>query len=220
MNSILSKSPNKLVSSSIISSLINLSGRQRMLSQRIILNVILASQGHPEASRIAEDSLNLFKETHAILVHGNQEFPGVFFDELKTVYFGPSESDKQIKLFISLAEKTLADCAKNSFQLKNHIAELGNIANPIVNSLSLVTQAFENESKRRAKIGLKQQRDLMTDIQRIAKEAGIVSLNAQVIAARAGESGREFSVVASVMTDITMKINRLVNEAMRVSEIN
>ena len=34
----------KLISSETLGSLINLSGRQRILSQRIVLNVILASQ--------------------------------------------------------------------------------------------------------------------------------------------------------------------------------
>jgi len=40
-----------------------------------------------------------------------------------------------------------------------------------------------------------------------------VSVNAQIVAARAGEVGREFAVVAGELTNITAKIDELVRVA-------
>ena len=47
--------------------LINLAGRQRMLSQRIVMLAVLAAQGEADALSAARESLRLFTETHAKL---------------------------------------------------------------------------------------------------------------------------------------------------------
>jgi hypothetical protein len=208
----------RLISNEIISTLINLSGRQRMLSQRIVLNAVLSTQGQPEKLLLAEESLHLFSNTHTILVHGDHIHPGIFFKELHEAFYGPSKCDEFIKTFIKQAEQVIAACKSNSSELNDQILKLGEMATSIVSLLSDVTLAYENESKRRAKARTKQQLELMTSIQKIAKEARIVSFNAQVIAARAGDSGREFSVVASVLTDITEKMDNLAVAAMAGAE--
>ena len=45
----------------------------------------------------------------------------------------------------------------------------------------------------------------------------MVAFNAQVVAARAGDVGREFAVVASTMTNITGEIDALVQTALEGS---
>jgi methyl-accepting chemotaxis protein len=52
--------------------------------------------------------------------------------------------------------------------------------------------------------------EVMGDIKTIAKQARMVAMNAQIVAARAGHAGREFAVVASTMTNITGEIDELV----------
>ncbi len=59
--------------------------------------------------------------------------------------------------------------------------------------------------------------DVMTEIKAIAKNAQIVAFNAQVIAARAGTAGREFSVVANVLSSITSEIDKLSQAALAKS---
>jgi methyl-accepting chemotaxis protein len=56
----------------------------------------------------------------------------------------------------------------------------------------------------------------MGDIQDIAKEARIVSFNARVMAARAGDAGKEFAVVASVLSGISEQIQALARSAMEL----
>jgi methyl-accepting chemotaxis protein len=57
----------------------------------------------------------------------------------------------------------------------------------------------------------------MSEIESIAKQARIVLFNAQVVAARASTSGREFSVVTTELSHITAKIDELAREALRAS---
>ena len=57
----------------------------------------------------------------------------------------------------------------------------------------------------------------MSQIKAISMQARIVSFNAQVVASRAGTSGREFSVVAAELSQINGRIDELVREAMRSS---
>lgn len=91
--------------------------------------------------------------------------------------------------------------------------ELGQQVTPIVALLNRITIVYEDESKKHAKARHKQHHELIRSIQSIAKQARIVSVNAQVIAARAGEVGREYAVVASELTNITAKIDEFVRVA-------
>lgn len=201
---------NHLISNEIMRRLINISGRQRMLSQRIILHALLAQFGKPEAMKIAKDALALFKETHAILVQGNQEFPGIFFEELEQLFFGAADADQKIKEFIALAERTLTAQEQRAAEVDTLLLNLGSFATGIVDLQNAITQAFENKSKNFDEVRKRRQSHLLDDIRKIAKEAQIVSFNAQIIASRAGDAGKEFAVVANVLVNITEKIDKLV----------
>ena len=57
----------------------------------------------------------------------------------------------------------------------------------------------------------KGQQELIDRIKASAKEARIVSFNGQIVASRAGIAGREFAVVAGVMTNITREMENVVS---------
>jgi hypothetical protein len=206
----------KAVSSETFSSLINLAGRQRMLSQRIILNAILATQQHEEAVAVAEQALSLFETSHGELVHGSPLLPGVFFPTLHAIYFGEAQADKRIRAFILQARSAIS--ALGTQAAVAEVEALGKQATPLVNLLNQITQVYEAEAKQHAHAQQKEHRALMGNIQQIAKQAKIVSVNAQIMAARAGEAGKEFSVVAGVLTTITGELDELIVSAMKSAQ--
>src|SRR5690349_21155936 len=88
------------LSGELYGALINLSGRRRFTSQRVVLYAVLAAQGREGALRMAGDALALFRDAHATLVEGGPQMPGVFCDELHDAYFGDAQGDKTIRAFI------------------------------------------------------------------------------------------------------------------------
>lgn len=205
------------VSGEVFGALINLAGRQRMLSQRIILHTVLSSLGHEKALETGREALALFRDSHTTLVQGKGELPGVFFEELRLAYYGPVQGDQNIRNFISLAERALDANEAGLRQAPALLAELVGCATPMIALLNRITLVYENESKRHAVAMKKKMLDMMTDIKTIAKQARMVSFNAQIVAARAGDAGREFSVVAGVLTNITGEIDDLVHVALNGS---
>ena len=61
---------------------------------------------------------------------------------------------------------------------------------------------------------MRELKGIVTDIQQVAREAKIVSFNAQVIAARAGLAGREFGVVAGRLSDVSTDVDRLARKGL------
>lgn len=202
-----------MISSDMMVALINLSGRQRMLSQRIVLNILLSAH-HPQAIAQAKEALTLFSQTHSLLVNGNHEYPGIGFEALEKVFFGPDKHEAKIRQFIQDCKQSIDACERSTNLPDSVIHGLGEAASAIVAILNQITMTYETESRRCELVRRKKQESLMHSIQNIAKEAKIVSFNAQVIAARSGDAGKEFAVVASVMTNITNEIEQLVAAAM------
>ncbi|RJG06867.1 methyl-accepting chemotaxis protein [Noviherbaspirillum cavernae] len=197
--------------------LINLSGRRRFTSQRIVLYSVLASLGDAQALDTAREALTLFRDAHIALMDGKGELPGVFCEELREACFGTLRGDEHIWNFIRLAERILDAMQANYRQAPALLEELVQSATPMLAILNRITAIYEEQSKRYALQVKKQLRGIMSDIETIAKQARMVAFNAQIVAARAGEAGREFSVVASVLSGITGEIDGLVREALNGS---
>ena len=210
------RTPAKL-SGETFAMLINLSGRRRFTSQRLVLYAVLTAQGRHQSAATARDALKLFSDAHEALVNGNEQVPGVFCDELEQVYFGKEQNERQIQAFITLATRTLDALDAGTRQATALLAELVQGATPLLAILNHITQVYEELSKQHAKQVKKQLTGIMTDIETIARQARMVSFNAQIVAARAGAVGREFSVVAGVLSDITREIDELVRAALENS---
>ncbi|HZT56797.1 MAG TPA: methyl-accepting chemotaxis protein [Burkholderiaceae bacterium] len=210
------KTPSNL-SGEIFGTLVNLSGRRRFTSQRVVLFAVLAAQGRDRARQMADDALTAFRDAHSALVHGTDRVPGIFCDELQEAYFGASQGDKVIRDFIGLAGRALDAIEACSPGAPSLLEQLVESATPLLAVLNGITQVYDDLAKRQASLAKKQLTGIMSDIESIAKQAHIVGFNAQIVAARAGASGREFSVVASELSRITGKIDELVREALRAS---
>jgi hypothetical protein len=207
----------KKPSGEVYGRLINLSGRRRFTSQRVVLYSLLASQEREGALAIATEALTTFRDAHVALIEGDERTPGVFCEELREVYFGAQEGDKSIRAFIALALRTLQAIESRGRAAPALVDQLVESATPLLGVLNGITQIYEDLAKRQAVEARKQLANVMSDIESIAKQARIVSFNAQIVAARAGVSGREFAVVAGELSHITGRIDELVREAMRTS---
>lgn len=202
------------LSGDVFGALINLSGRRRFTSQRVVLYAVLASMGHDGAIATARETLALFRDAHITLVEGKGGLPGIFCGQLRDAYFGVLQGDRIIRDFIELAESTLAAIVSEGRGGPALLDELVRSATPLLSVLNGLTLVYEEQSKRHAQLQKRQLQVMMSDIKTIAKQARMVAFNAQIVAARAGPEGREFSVVASTMTTITGEIDDLVHEAL------
>jgi hypothetical protein len=194
--------------------LINLSGRRRFTSQRVVLYAVLASQGRDGALATARDALATFRDAHRALLEGELS-PNAVGGELKQAYFGDDRAEERIGAFIDLAQKTLDAVDAHARNAPGLLEELVEASTPLLGPLNKLTQIYEDLARQHAASAKKQLSAVMGDIENIAKHARIVSFNAQVVAARAGHSGREFAVVSGEFTQITGKLDGLVREAVR-----
>lgn len=205
------------LSGDVFGALINLSGRRRFTSQRVVLYAVLASMGHEGAIATARETLALFRDAHITLIEGKGGLPGVFCGQLRDAYFGTLQGDKVIRNFIKLAESTLDGIVDNTIGAPILLDELVRSATPLLSVLNGLTLVYEEQSKRHAMAQKRQLQDMMGDIKTIARQARMVAFNAQIVAARAGQAGREFAVVASTMTNVTGEIDELVRAALSSS---
>ena len=168
---------------------------------------MLAAQGKSEALAVARSALVLFDGAHVSLLHKTSDLPGVFCEPLRQAYFGAPQGDARIRGFSVLAQRTLDAIESGWRQSAELLAQLIDITTPLLDTLNSVTAIYEEESRRHALLLEKRRQAVMQDIEAIAREARMVAFNAQVIAARAGDAGREFAVVGSRLSDITGQID-------------
>lgn len=198
--------------------LINMAGRQRMLSQRIVLHAVLSAQGDPAGLTVAGEALELFRGSHAKLRQSRDQLPPPAAQAVQEAFFGPQGADKPIREFMRLAEDTLGAVAAGGSGAKRLLPSLVARATPMLGLLNTLTQTFESQARQQAQLQQQHRAALIAQIQRVANEARIVSLNARVVAARKGGiEGREFAVVAGVLSGITEQIERLSQAAMASS---
>jgi hypothetical protein len=198
----------------VFGALINLSGRRRFTSQRLVLYALLASQGQEGAAAIAREALGMFRGAHKALMDGGDGLPGIFCDELHQAYYGAAQGNEQILRFIAQAERTLDVIANDPKRAAAPLAELVALTTPTLAVLNQITAIYENQSKLHARLMKKQLVGVITDIETIARQAKMVAFNARVVAARAGHAGREFAVVAGVLSTITTEIDDMVSTAL------
>ena len=199
-------------------SLVNLAARQRMLSQRMILQTVLAATGSASHLQAAQKSFQLFCDSQLRLLATANEVDEASGRSIKDTYTGPRGVGPLIEGFIQQMRTTLQCIAKGD----NHTQALGTLVastDSVLDALNTAT-TFDTLGKHKSDQMMKELTGIVSSIQTIAREAKIVSFNAQVMAARAGEHGREFAVVANVLSGITNEIDGLSREAINLAARN
>ena len=194
-------------------STVNLAARQRMLSQRMILQTVLASQGDKDKLQAAERTLALFAESQATLQKVAETLDAVSAGKVDAVYHGAQGVGGTIQLFTKLVRTALDHIVQRDSRQAASLAQLVDHTDQVLEALNKATTVFDEISKTKSDGMMRELTGIVSDIQNVAREAKVVSFNALVIAARAGQFGREFSVLANVLTGITGKIDGLSREA-------
>lgn len=203
------------VGGEVYSRLINLSGRRRFTSQRVVLFAVLAAEGRDGALETSREALAVFMAANQALTRGGDGLPGLFCPELRDAHHGTGGAGSAIDDFVILARRTHQALADTTRMAGGLVIQLVDAATPLLAALNALTQVYEDLGRRHARQQRERLAAVMGEIQQIARQARIVSFNAQVVAARAAEGGREFSVVAGELMRITSHIDELVHEAVR-----
>lgn len=199
-------------------SLVNLAARQRMLSQRMILQTVLAANGDAGRLQAAQRSLQMFQESQQHLLGTVDQLEAQGARKIRETYHGTRGVGPVVETFMQLMRSALEQIDAYSPRVPNTMTELVEHTDRILEALNTATTAFDEVAKARSDAMMKELTGIVGDIQSVAREAKVVSFNAQVVAARAGQHGREFAVVANVLSDITGEIDGLTRKAATLAE--
>lgn len=194
--------------------MINLSGRRRFTSQRLVLYAVLAAGQTPSALAVAKEALQLFSDAHGSLIIGVDGAPGFLSPALHEAYFGTAQGNDRIMAFIALAERVLHAIESGwRYQIPQLLDELVQSTTPLLVTLNHLTTLYEQEARAHAKDMANQLHGALDEIRSISKQAQVVAMNARIVAARAGAAGREFAVVATELISITTDIETILQTA-------
>ncbi|MDH5546730.1 MAG: methyl-accepting chemotaxis protein [Gammaproteobacteria bacterium] len=201
------------LTSEAFSTLINISGRQRMLSQRIILLVLHCHMllEHDKGDKLSTSlsllrtTINLFITCQNNILNGNQgeKIPCIRHERL-VEKLNKGGAEKLINNFIRDVESFHSDLS-NAIPISQKTLDemVLYTANPVLDCLNEITQIFESafheySAYQRSDL-VRQSETVLTAIQSIKKishQMDIISINSKIVASRAGDAGKQFKVIA------------------------
>ena len=105
-------------------SLVNLAARQRMLSQRMVLQTVLAARGSDLHMKAARSSLTLFTDSQAKLVDTAGHLDAANGDIIRKTYHGPNGVGATIDAFAQQVGTTLDLAERHSPRVEDALARL------------------------------------------------------------------------------------------------
>jgi len=189
--------------------LINVAGRQRMLSQRILLFALLSAKNIENASQFANEALDTFERSHSELSQGR------FAPLLISYWQQHPDAAQKITSYAASARIVLSRIRSRQPVALDAWIHLVAEATALLDILNAVTQQCEVMAKVHAATKRKHLLEIIQEIDQIATIARLVSMNARVLAARAGSHGAEFGVLAGELTAISERISSLAKAAVK-----
>ena len=136
---------------------------------------------------------------------------------IRNSYHGPQGVGATIDAFAQQVGTALDLAERQSPRVEDALARLVETTDGVLDALNTATKAFDQVSKAQSETLMKELAGIVASIQTVAREAKVVSFNAQVLAARAGDQGRGFAVVANVLAGITQNIDLQSRKAMELT---
>lgn len=217
-----------IIDQDILSQLINISGRQRMLSQRIVLLIQLYVQnGDQTTLKSLYDAIKLFDTSHKQLTEGDLEvpLPGVFSERLENIFYGEEiKAHSIIDSFINDVKKIFNDLKNDKSvsddQMKNLLffstSELLTLLNDITTAYEL--EAKEAAEKMQAQIEAKQHElaTILHSISLVSKKANQISVYTHVVATRLeqaqAQESKDIEAVATQIEHLAEDMSKLIKE--------
>jgi methyl-accepting chemotaxis protein len=199
---------------------LNLAARQRMLSQRMVMQTLLAASGDTHQLKAARSTFALFCDSHARLLSTVSHYDAPSAARLHAVYEGTQGVNATIQSFMDRMRMALELIEQQSPRTQAALEAIVDTTDAVLEALNAATNVFDAVTKARADLLFKELTGIVSDIHTIAREAKVVSFNAQVMAARAGNQGREFAVVANVLSGISTEIDGLSRKAIDLADRN
>ncbi|MBY0412411.1 MAG: type IV pili methyl-accepting chemotaxis transducer N-terminal domain-containing protein, partial [Burkholderiaceae bacterium] len=128
-------------------SLVNMAARQRMLSQRMVLQTVLAVQGSTVQLNAARKSLQLFTTSQATLVDTIRTLEPASADIIRHAYHGPTGVAPTIDGFARQVETTLEMAERSSPRVEVALERLVDVTDAALDALNTATTAFDQVSK-------------------------------------------------------------------------
>lgn len=193
-----------------LGALINLSGKQRMLSHRTVMFLGLSCAASSPAIRYklisaATQALAEFRSNCVKLVDGDagEGLPPLFSVSVADLLNGPTAYLALLEDFASQAQAcaTRLECGEPAEAQLVDLAEL--VAGELLAALNRITRAFEQDlaaaiasEKARTDSARRMAMTTLEEIERLGMRVKLIAFNALIEAARAGDSGRSFAVIA------------------------
>jgi hypothetical protein len=125
-------------------SIVNLAARQRMLSQRLILLVILAARGDALKLGEARSTLELFTQSQHTLLASPTQFSPSDAARVHEVYHGDAGVAATIEEFVLLMYTALVQIDRHDNTARSTIQQLIDVTDNILRALDRATQVFDD----------------------------------------------------------------------------
>lgn len=217
--------------------LINIAGRQRMLSHRVVMFLALSRIAPDPGQRLglvasAERTLDGFAAGHSVIVDGDPEtgLPALFSARARGLMDDADEARTNgltggmlVARFIDRSRRCIHHLQENQNGAEAEITALSTlVATDLLDLLTRLASAFEADLADSAAAEAAQTSEVhqivaktLENIETLGSRVNLIAINALIEAARAGEAGKAFAYVAQEIKSLGLQTR---TEAGRMSE--